>query len=79
MPWIIFQELIGYSIKFKDIWASSVLQEVAKKICLIVNESNVIDPGFLKRMDTLLAEARVPSPFEGSEHTSLLAACKEGA
>ena len=43
------------------------------------DESNVLDSGFLERMDTLLANAEVPRLFEGDEHAALMTACKEGS
>jgi dynein heavy chain 1 len=48
-----------------------------EKICFIMDESNVLDSGFLERMNTLLAE--VPGLFEGDEHAALMTACKEGS
>lgn len=50
-----------------------------EKICFIMDESNVLDAGFLERMNTLLANAEVPGLFEGDEHAALMTACKEGA
>ncbi|CAO0793713.1 unnamed protein product [Mucor circinelloides] len=50
-----------------------------EKICFIMDESNVLDSGFLERMNTLLANAEVPGLFEGDEYASLMTACKEGA
>lgn len=50
-----------------------------EKICFIMDESNVLDSGFLERMNTLLANAEVPGLFEGDEYSSLMTACKEGA
>ena len=50
-----------------------------EKICFIMDESNILDPGFLERMNTLLANAEIPGLFEGDEHVALLNACKEGA
>lgn len=50
-----------------------------EKICFIMDESNVLDSGFLERMNTLLANAEVPGLFEGDEFASLMTACKEGA
>lgn len=50
-----------------------------EKICFIMDESNVLDSGFLERMNTLLANGEVPGLFEGDEHSSLMTACKEGA
>ena len=51
----------------------------AQKICFIMDESNVLDSGFLERMNTLLANGEVPGLFEGDEYASLMTACKEGA
>ncbi|KAL9108457.1 MAG: hypothetical protein Q9227_006791 [Pyrenula ochraceoflavens] len=50
-----------------------------EKICFIMDESNVLDSGFLERMNTLLANGEVPGLFEGDEYASLMTACKEGA
>ena len=50
-----------------------------KKICFIMDESNVLDSGFLERMNTLLANAEVPGLFEGDKYASLMTACKEGS
>ena len=44
-----------------------------------MDESNVLDSGFLERMNTLLANAEVPGLFEGDEFAALMTACKEGA
>jgi dynein heavy chain 1 len=44
-----------------------------------MDESNVLDSGFLERMNTLLANAEVPSLFEGDEYAALMTGCKEGA
>lgn len=50
-----------------------------EKICFVMDESNVLDSGFLERMNTLLANAEVPGLFEGDEFSTLMTACKEGA
>lgn len=50
-----------------------------EKICFIMDEANVLDSGFLERMNTLLANAEVPGLFEGDEYVALMTACKEGA
>ncbi|KAF4549174.1 Dynein heavy chain-like protein [Elsinoe fawcettii] len=50
-----------------------------EKICFIMDESNVLDSGFLERMNTLLANGEVPGLFEGDELASLMTSCKEGA
>ena len=50
-----------------------------EKICFVLDESNVMDSGFLERMNTLLANGEVPGLFEGDEYTTLMTQCKEGA
>lgn len=50
-----------------------------ERICFIMDESNVLDSGFLERMNTLLANGEVPGLFEGDEYATLMTACKEGA
>ena len=50
-----------------------------EKICFIMDESNVLESGFLERMNTLLANAEVPGLFEGDDFVTLMTACKEGA
>jgi dynein heavy chain 1 len=50
-----------------------------EKICFIMDEANVLDSGFLERMNTLLANAEVPGLFEGDEYASLMTSIKEGA
>lgn len=50
-----------------------------EKICFIMDESNVLESGFLERMNTLLANGEVPGLFEGDEYSALMTACKEGA
>lgn len=50
-----------------------------EKICFIMDEANVLDSGFLERMNTLLANAEVPGLFEGDEYNSLMTKIKEGA
>lgn len=44
-----------------------------------MDESNVLDSGFLERMNTLLANGEVPGLFEGDEYTTLMTQCKEAA
>lgn len=50
-----------------------------EKVCFIMDESNVLDSGFLERMNTLLANAEIPGLFEGDDFAALMTACKEGA
>lgn len=50
-----------------------------EKICFIMDESNMLDTGFLERLNTLLANGEVPGLFEGDEHSTLMSQIKEGA
>lgn len=50
-----------------------------EKICFILDESNVLDSGFLERMNTLLANGEVPGLFEGDEHTTLMTQIKDAS
>ena len=50
-----------------------------EKICFMLDESNVLESGFLERMNTLLANGEVPGLFEGDEYATLMTQCKEGA
>ena len=50
-----------------------------EKVCFILDDSNVLDSGFLERMNTLLANAEVPGLFEGDDYAALMTSCKEGA
>ena len=50
-----------------------------ERICFIMDESNVLDSGFLERMNTLLANGEVPGLFEGDDYATLMTACREGA
>lgn len=50
-----------------------------EKMCFILDESNVLDSGFLERMNTLLANGEVPGLFEGDEFTTLMTQCKEAS
>ena len=50
-----------------------------EKIVFVMDESNVLDTGFLERLNTLLANGEVPGLFEGDEYTTLMTQCKDGA
>ncbi|CAG0913348.1 unnamed protein product [Notodromas monacha] len=50
-----------------------------EKMCFILDESNIMESGFLERMNTLLANGEVPGLFDGDEYTTLMTQCKEGA
>ncbi|XP_065449670.1 cytoplasmic dynein 1 heavy chain 1-like isoform X1 [Chrysemys picta bellii] len=50
-----------------------------EKIAFIMDESNVLDSGFVEKMNNLLANGEVPGLFEGDEYATLMTQCKEGA
>jgi dynein heavy chain 1 len=50
-----------------------------EQVCFIMDESNMLDTGFLERLNTLLANGEVPGLFEGDEFTSLMSQIKEGS
>lgn len=50
-----------------------------EKVCFIMDESNILEAGFLERMNTLLANGEVPGLFDGDEHASLMSQCREGS
>lgn len=50
-----------------------------EKISFIIDESQIRQPAFLERMNTLLANSEVPGLFEGDEYSALITACKEGS
>lgn len=50
-----------------------------EKISFIIDESQIREPAFLERMNTLLANSEVPGLFEGDEYSALITACKEGS
>ncbi|KAJ3372368.1 hypothetical protein HDU91_003796, partial [Kappamyces sp. JEL0680] len=50
-----------------------------EKICLLLDESNIVDPSFLERINTLLANSEIPGLFDGDELGSLLSSCRESA
>jgi len=50
-----------------------------EKICFIMDESNILDSGFLERMNTLLANGEVPGLFDGDEHAALMTQCREAS
>ena len=50
-----------------------------EKICFILDESNVMDSGFLERLNTLMANGEVPGLFEGDDLSALMTQCREGS
>lgn len=47
-----------------------------EKITFIFDESNVLGPAFLERMNALLASGEVPGLFEGDNYNTLISECK---
>ncbi|XP_019863169.1 PREDICTED: cytoplasmic dynein 1 heavy chain 1-like, partial [Amphimedon queenslandica] len=50
-----------------------------EKILFIMDESNVLDSGFLERMNRLLVDGEVPGLFKADKFTTLMTQCKEGS
>ena len=48
-----------------------------EKITFIFDESNVLGPAFLEKMNALLASGEIPGLFEGDEYNALLNQIKE--
>ncbi|EAR94592.2 dynein heavy chain, cytoplasmic protein (macronuclear) [Tetrahymena thermophila SB210] len=48
-----------------------------EKICFIFDESNVLGPAFLEKMNALLASGEIPGLFEGEEYMALMSQCRE--
>ncbi|KAF4688109.1 hypothetical protein FOZ60_003172 [Perkinsus olseni] len=47
-----------------------------EKICFVFDESNVLGPAFLERMNALLAGGEVPGLFEGDDYQILIQDCR---
>ena len=72
----------NYSIEDFDEDLRTVLRRCSykgEKICFIMDEGNVLDSGFLERINTLLANAEVPGLFKEDELSALMSNCKEAA
>jgi len=48
-----------------------------EKITFIFDESNVLGPSFLEKMNALLASGEIPGLFEGDEYMALINLLKE--
>lgn len=48
-----------------------------QRIAFIFDESNVLESGFLERMNALLATGEVPGLFEDAERMQMLSACRD--
>lgn len=78
----VFQIKAGRNYNLNDF--DNDIREVMKragvkqeKICFIFDESNVLSPAFLEKMNALLASGEIPGLFEGEEYSSLINQCKE--
>lgn len=79
---IVFQIKAGrsYSVEDFDNDLRSVMKRAGckgEKICFIFDESNVLGPAFLERMNALLASGEVPGLFDGEDYISLISTAKE--
>ena len=50
-----------------------------RKTVFVFDESNVLGPAFLERMNALLAAGEVPGLFDGDDYSKLINSCKEEA
>lgn len=50
-----------------------------EKITFIFDESNVLGPSFLEKMNALLASGEIPGLFEGDEYMALINILKEAS
>ncbi|CDK26410.1 unnamed protein product [Kuraishia capsulata CBS 1993] len=50
-----------------------------RKSCLLIDDSAVLSPVFLERLNTLLANAEIPGLFEGEDLVLLIANCRDKA
>ncbi|KAI5950644.1 DYN1 [Candida margitis] len=70
-----------YSIDDFDEFLRRLLLRVVdgEKLCLIIDESSIVEASFVERMNILLANAEVPGLFEGDNHATLTSKCLEKA
>lgn len=69
--------LVDFDIDLRDVMKRAGCKH--EKICFIFDESNVLSPAFLEKMNALLASGEIPGLFEGEEYLSLINNCKEAA
>lgn len=69
----------GYSIDDFDEFLRRLLLRVVdgERICMIIDESSIVEASFIERMNVLLANAEVPGLFEGENHATLMSKCAE--
>ncbi|PTB70906.1 hypothetical protein BBK36DRAFT_1134104 [Trichoderma citrinoviride] len=79
VPLILFNDVLEHVLRIDRVFrqpqghliligVSGDFDEDLRDICFIMDEANVLDSGFLERMNTLLANAEVPGLFEGDDH-----------
>ncbi|KAI5952826.1 DYN1 [Candida jiufengensis] len=69
----------GYTIDTFDDTLRQLLLRCAdgEKICLLIDESSIVEASFVERMNILLANAEIPGLFEGDSHQLLMKKCLE--
>ncbi|OAF64095.1 hypothetical protein A3Q56_08198, partial [Intoshia linei] len=55
------------------------MRPIDEKICVMMDESNVLDSSFLERINTLLANGEIPGLFEGDDLKNLMRSCRSSA
>lgn len=64
-----------FDIDLRDVMKRAGVKQ--EKICFIFDESNVLSPAFLEKMNALLASGEIPGLFEGEEYMALMNQCRE--
>lgn len=70
-------DLMDFDNDLRDVMKRAGVK--GEKITFIFDESNVLSPAFLEKMNALLASGEIPGLFEGEEYMALMSACKETA
>lgn len=47
-----------------------------KRLCLLINETDILEPSFLERMNTLLANSDIPDLFQDEDYEALMTSLK---
>ena len=70
----------GYSIDAFDTLLRSLMKTILlhnKPVCLIIDDTMIIEPAFIERMNTLLANSEIPGLFDVDEYTQLVQQCQD--
>lgn len=59
----------------RDILLKCTVEE--KRICLVIDESSILEAAFLERMNTLLANSDIPDLFQEEQYDILMASLKQ--